>query len=47
MADVATISVWEALEWVANFFYDPEFFWGAPLLLAVLWAVYRRQSRAR
>lgn len=42
MAEVTAVSVWEAVEWGANFFYDPEFFWSAPLLLAVLWAICRR-----
>lgn len=44
MADFSTVAVWQALESVANLFYDPELFWSAPLLLAALWAIYRRQS---
>ena len=42
MLDVTAISFWQLAESVANLFYGPEFFWGAPLLLAALWAVYRR-----
>lgn len=42
MSDVTAISVWDAVEAVANFFYDPALFWSAPLLLAALWAIYRR-----
>lgn len=42
MADLTSISVWQALESVADFFYNPELFWSAPLLLAALWSIYRR-----
>jgi hypothetical protein len=38
------VAVWQVLESAANLFYDPELFWSAPLLLAALWAIYRRQS---
>jgi hypothetical protein len=44
MADFSAVSVWQALESVTNLFYDPELFWSAPLLLAALWAIYRRRS---
>ena len=44
MADFSAVSVWQVLESVANLFYNPELFWSAPLLLAALWAVYRRWS---
>lgn len=44
MPDVSAISFWQAAEWVANLFYNPELFWSAPLLLAALWAVYRTRS---
>ncbi len=44
MADFSAVAVWQTLESVANLFYDPELFWSAPLLLAALWAIYRRQS---
>ena len=30
------------LEWLANWFYDPVFFWGAPFVLALLWAAVGR-----
>lgn len=43
MPDVSTISFWQAAESVANLFYDPQLFWSAPLLLAALWAIYRRR----
>lgn len=42
MPAVTAISVWEAAESVANFFYNPELFWSTPLLLAALWAIYRK-----
>lgn len=42
MLDVNVISFWQATESVANLFYDPELFWSTPLLLAVVWAIYRR-----
>jgi hypothetical protein len=34
------------LEQVSNVFYDPEVFWGVPLVVAILHEVYRR-LRAR
>lgn len=44
MFDINAISFWQATESVANLFYNPELFWSAPLLLAVLWTFYRRRS---
>ena len=42
MLDVNAIPFWQATESVANLFYDPAFFWSAPLVLAALWEIYRR-----
>jgi hypothetical protein len=32
---------WDALERASNLFYNPSFFWGAPLVIAALYAIYR------
>ncbi|MFQ6023209.1 MAG: hypothetical protein ACE5NW_10855 [Acidiferrobacterales bacterium] len=34
--------VWELLESLSRFFYDPVMFWGIPLVLAILWAIFRK-----
>ena len=31
----------ELLQFIANFFLDPEVFWGLPILLAILYAVLK------
>jgi hypothetical protein len=36
------VEAWELLERFSNFFYDPYVFWGVPILLAILWAVFRK-----
>jgi hypothetical protein len=43
MPDVSALSLWQAAESVANLFYDPKLFWGTPLLLAALWAIYLKR----
>jgi len=30
------------LDLISNVFYDPEIFWGVPLVLALLWSLRRR-----
>ena len=35
------------LEAVSNFFYDPEVFWGVPLVVALLWALRQRRGGPR
>ena len=36
---------WDTLEWAANLFYDPPFFWGVPLVIAALYAIYGAATR--
>jgi hypothetical protein len=38
-------AIWQLLEQLSNFFYDPEIFWGVPLIIALLWALVRRHHR--
>ena len=34
--------LWKLVEWTSDLFYDPVVFWGAPLLLAIVWTVMQR-----
>jgi hypothetical protein len=36
------VEAWELLEQLSSFFYNPYVFWGLPILLAILWAVFRK-----
>ncbi|MFQ5938381.1 MAG: hypothetical protein ACE5LB_18425 [Acidiferrobacterales bacterium] len=47
MATSLSGGFWELLEGLSNFFYNPAIFWGLPLVLAVLWAIYRRLPSTR
>lgn len=42
MVNASALFFWELLERISNFFYDPTMYWGVPLILAVLWAIFRR-----
>jgi hypothetical protein len=44
MADASSVVLWNLVEAASNFFYDPVVFWGAPLLLAIVWAILRRRN---
>ena len=43
MVGTTPLAFWELLERVSNYFYDPTVFWGLPLLLAVLWEIFRNR----